>query len=57
MTHINRSALVPYTAEQMYQLVDDVLQYPNFLPWCSEAVVHHRDAQQVRRRLRLRKGR
>ena len=56
MTHINRSALVPYTAEQMYQLVDEVLQYPNFLPWCSEAVVHHRDAQQVKATVTIAKG-
>ena len=56
MTQINRSALVPYTAEQMYQLVDDVLQYPNFLPWCSEAVVHYRDSQRVKATVSIAKG-
>ena len=35
MTTIHKSALVPYSAEQMYTLVDDVLAYPEFLPWCS----------------------
>jgi ribosome-associated toxin RatA of RatAB toxin-antitoxin module len=35
MTTIHKSALVPYSAEQMYSLVDDVLAYPEFLPWCN----------------------
>lgn len=28
---------LPYTAQQMYDLVADVAQYPKFLPWCSAA--------------------
>ena len=28
---------LPYTAQQMYDLVGDVAQYPKFLPWCSAA--------------------
>lgn len=35
MTTIHKSALVPYSAEQMYKLVDDIPAYPEFLPWCS----------------------
>ncbi len=35
MTTIHKSALVPYSAEQMYTLVDDIPAYPEFLPWCS----------------------
>ena len=35
MSRISRSALVEYTASQMYQLVLDVESYPEFLPWCS----------------------
>jgi coenzyme Q-binding protein COQ10 len=27
----------PYTAKQMYDLVADVGEYPNFLPWCIGA--------------------
>lgn len=40
MRKVNRSALVPYTAAQMYALVKDVGAYPSFLPWCSYAEVH-----------------
>lgn len=35
MPSIYRSALVPYSQEQMYQLVDDIHRYPEFLPWCG----------------------
>ena len=28
---------LPFTAQQMYDLVADVGQYPKFLPWCSAA--------------------
>ena len=43
MRKISRSALVPYSAEQMYVLVEDVESYPDFLPWCGGAVLHWRD--------------
>jgi ribosome-associated toxin RatA of RatAB toxin-antitoxin module len=35
MSQISRSALVPYSAEQMYRLVNDVDSYPQFLPGCT----------------------
>ncbi|CCG88099.1 type II toxin-antitoxin system RatA family toxin [Erwinia piriflorinigrans] len=34
MSQISRSALVPFSAEQMYRLVNDVDSYPQFLPGC-----------------------
>ncbi|EKM0378081.1 type II toxin-antitoxin system RatA family toxin [Cronobacter turicensis] len=34
MPQISRTALVPYSAEQMYKLVNDVKSYPEFLPGC-----------------------
>lgn len=30
---------LPYTAQQMYDLVADVASYPKFLPWCAAARV------------------
>jgi len=32
---IERSAIVTFTAAQMFALVDDVARYPEFLPWCT----------------------
>ena len=34
MTTIKRSALVAYTARQMFELVNSIEEYPRFLPWC-----------------------
>ncbi len=39
MPIVNRSALVPFSAEQMFDLVNDVPQYPSFLPGCVDANV------------------
>lgn len=37
MTTIHRSAIVPYSAHQMFGLVADIPSYPKFLPWCGGA--------------------
>ncbi len=37
MTAIHRSAIVPYSARQMFDLVADIPAYPEFLPWCGGA--------------------
>jgi len=39
MTIINKSALIPYSADKMYDLVVDVNRYHEFLPWCSQSSV------------------
>ncbi len=39
MTRVERSALVLHTAEQMFDLVNDVRGYPQFLPWCASTEV------------------
>lgn len=48
MTQIHRSALVEYSASQMFDLVNDIEQYPQFLPGCSAArVVSQTDSELV----------
>ncbi|HEY7866162.1 MAG TPA: SRPBCC family protein [Psychromonas sp.] len=37
MAQVSRSALLMYSAEEMYQLVNDVNAYPEFLPGCVDA--------------------
>ncbi len=39
MTVIKKNALIPYSAQKMYELVLDVNQYHTFLPWCSQSSV------------------
>ncbi|MDR8016951.1 type II toxin-antitoxin system RatA family toxin [Ectopseudomonas guguanensis] len=38
-TRIQRSALLPYPAQALFDLVNDVASYPQFLPWCSASEV------------------
>ena len=35
MSKVIKSVLVPYSAQQMFDLVADVDAYPVFLPWCG----------------------
>lgn len=42
MHRVDRSVLVPYTAEQMFELVAAVKDYPRFLPWCAGTQVRPR---------------
>lgn len=39
VSHIERSALVYYSPDEMYQLVNDVGSYSTFLPWCRSSSV------------------
>lgn len=40
-THADRQ-IVPYTPEQLFDLVADVGSYPRFLPWCVAARIRSR---------------
>jgi ribosome-associated toxin RatA of RatAB toxin-antitoxin module len=48
MTVINKSALVNYPAIEMFNIVDDIDAYPQFLPWCGSAKVLSRDKDEVK---------
>lgn len=56
MREVQRSALVPYSAEQMFGLVTDVLRYPEFLPWCCDAAILASHDQGMTVRLGLARG-
>jgi len=47
MAVVEKSVLAPYSAEEMFALVDDVEAYPQFLPWCGGASVAPVDASTV----------
>ena len=40
---VQKSALVKFSAQQMFDLVDDIESYPQFLPWCSGSRVLRRE--------------
>ena len=56
MATISRSALVPYTAESMFDLVDDVDTYEDFLPWCKESEVLWRKDDELKATVWISKG-
>ena len=56
MKRIRRSSLVPFSARQMFSLVDDIPRYPEFLPWCSDSEVLSREPGRVLARLEISKG-
>ena len=56
MRKVSRSALVPFSAGQMYALVEDFLAYPDFLPWCTGATLHFRDEEMIEASLALQRG-
>lgn len=39
---------MPFTAEQMFSLVDDIPKYSGFLPWCRSTTVLERDDTEVK---------
>ena len=47
MPHISRSALVPYSAEQMFALVNDIHAYPEFIPGCTGSRVLGKEGNEL----------
>jgi len=43
MAEIEKSVLVEFSAGQMFALVDNVEEYPKFLPWCGGTSVDPQD--------------
>lgn len=56
MAQVNRSALVPYSTQQMFELVDDIASYADFLPWCGESIEHQRYDKEVEASIKISKG-
>lgn len=56
MKRIERSALVSYSAEQMFDLVNDVEQYPKFIPGCKAVDLISRGDEELVARLHLAKA-
>lgn len=56
MAIISRSALVMYSAEQMFDLVNDVQSYPQFLPNCAAAEIREQSNEEMVAALQIKKG-
>ena len=53
MPRISRSALVMYSAEQMYDLVRDIESYAEFLPGCRSGRIDRRNGDELDATLEL----
>ncbi|MEG0922861.1 MAG: type II toxin-antitoxin system RatA family toxin [Comamonas sp.] len=47
MKTVNKSVLIWYSPQEMFDLVADVPRYPDFLPWCDAAQVIEQHADGV----------
>ncbi len=56
MKRVNRQAIVPYSCQQMFQLVDEIEAYPEFVPYCGGARIIERNADSVVASLTVAKG-
>lgn len=56
MIRIERSALLPYSAEKLFDLVNDVSAYPQYMDGCVNAVVLSHSEAVMEAQLELRKG-
>lgn len=53
---VKKSALVMYSAAEMYNLVNDIESYPQFLPWCRSTQVVICGADELRASIEMVKG-
>ncbi|MBS3796283.1 MULTISPECIES: type II toxin-antitoxin system RatA family toxin [unclassified Pseudoalteromonas] len=56
MPQIEKSALVMYSSKEMFDLVNDVDAYPEFLPHCSDAKVFSKQHNHMRAGLEISKA-
>lgn len=56
MPRIRRSALMPFSAGTMYEIVNDVSKYPEFLPWCADSKILSASDHSMKASLLISKG-
>ena len=56
MATVKKSALVLYSAAEMYNLVNDIETYPQFLPWCRSTRVVLCGEDELRATIEMAKG-
>lgn len=56
MTRIERSALLPYSADKLFDLVNDVVAYPQYMDGCVSAIILSQTETTMDAQLELRKG-
>lgn len=57
MASIYRHALMPYSARQLFDIVNDVEKYPDFLPWCASGDIIEQTDDMMEASILMKKGR
>ena len=53
ITRLAKTALLPYPAEQLFDLVNDIAAYPQYMDGCVGATIMHAEADIIEARLKL----
>lgn len=56
MPTVHRSALLFYSAADMYALVSDIESYPDFLPWCRSTRILNQNDDELEVYIEMAKG-
>lgn len=56
MSKIKHQAVVAYSSQQMYDLVNDVAAYPQFLPWCAASEILSQTSNEMTATITIKKG-
>lgn len=56
MREVTRSALVPLSADQLYELIVDIERYPEFVPGCTRARIEEQGVGEVVATLGVKRG-
>jgi ribosome-associated toxin RatA of RatAB toxin-antitoxin module len=54
MAEVQKTVLIRHSAERMFDLVTDVDDYPNFLPWCGGVEITRQDEHGMDARIDIR---
>jgi ribosome-associated toxin RatA of RatAB toxin-antitoxin module len=47
VTRIYKTAIVPYAVHDMFVLVNNITDYPKFLPWCKSITIHSQTESEI----------
>ena len=56
MHRISKSAIVPYTPQQMFELVNNIDDYSQFLNWCDSSSILNQSEDQITASVEINKG-
>ena len=56
MHRISKSAIVPYSPQQMFELVNNINDYSNFLNWCDSSSILNETGNQITASVQINKN-